>query len=205
LHIHTLGDFGLYRDGERLRFSRKAPQKPLELLKALIAFGSRGVGIERLKDALWPEAEGDNAQQSFEITLHRLRKVLGVDGALIAGENRLTLSSDRCWVDLWALEQAIGELGDIVAAPSPPGSDNRLEGLTRRVLDLYRGRFLHGLSQAPWATSAERQMAYRTARSCQELARLWQRRGRHDLAFACEDKARDIQRSTDGRDRPEHP
>jgi ATP/maltotriose-dependent transcriptional regulator MalT len=205
LHIHTLGDFGLYRDGERLRFSRKAPQKPLELLKALIAFGSRGVGIERLKDALWPEAEGDNAQQSFEITLHRLRKVLGVDGALIAGENRLTLSSDLCWVDLWALEQAIGELGDIVAAPSPPGSDNRLEGLTRRVLDLYRGRFLHGLSQAPWATSAERQMAYRTARSCQELARLWQRRGRHDLAFACEDKARDIQRSTDGRDRPEHP
>jgi len=205
LHIHTLGDFGLYRDGERLRFSRKAPQKPLELLKALIAFGSRGVGIERLKDALWPEAEGDNAQQSFEITLHRLRKVLGVDGALTAGENRLTLSSGLCWVDLWSLEKAIGELGDIVAVQSLSEPDNRLEALTRRVLGLYRGRFLHGLSQAPWATAAERQMAYRTARVCQELGRLWQRRGRHDLAFACEDKARDIQRSNDGRNSTEHP
>ncbi len=121
LHIHTFGDFSIYRDGERLGFSRKAPQKPLELLKALIAFGGRGVGIERLKDALWPEAEGDKSQQSFEITLHRLRKVLGVDGALIAGENRLTLSSDHCWVDLWELEQVIGELGDIVAYRVPRG------------------------------------------------------------------------------------
>jgi len=205
LRIHTLGDFGLCRDGERLRFSRKAPQKPLDLLKALIAFGGRGVGIERLKDALWPEAEGDNAQQSFEITLHRLRKVLGVDGALIAGENRLTLSSDLCWVDLWALEQAIGEVGDRVTARTSSKSDDRLEGPTRRILDLYRGGFLNALTQAPWVAAAERQMAYRTARVCTELGRLWERRGSRDLAYACEEKAREIQRGTDGRSKPENP
>jgi tetratricopeptide (TPR) repeat protein len=192
LHIHTLGDFSIYRNGERLHFLGKAPRRPLDLLKVLIAFGGRGVGVERLQDTLWPDAEGDSAQRSFEITLHRLRKLLGVEGALIVAEKRLTLSSAHCWVDLWALEALMREADVIVAGAAPSESDDRLEALTRRLLDVYRGGFLHGLLEASWATKVEVRLASRMAHLCRELERLWHRRGRHDLAAACDNKVRDI-------------
>jgi DNA-binding SARP family transcriptional activator len=164
----------------------------LDLLKVLIAFGGRGVGVERLQDTLWPDAEGDSAQRSFEITLHRLRKLLGVEGALIVAEKRLTLSSAHCWVDLWALEALMREADVIVAGAAPSESDDRLEALTRRLLDVYRGGFLHGLLEASWATKVEVRLASRMAHLCRELERLWHRRGRHDLAAACDNKVRDI-------------
>ncbi len=43
LRIYTLGRFGLIKDGEAMRFTGKIQQKPLALLKALIAFGGREV------------------------------------------------------------------------------------------------------------------------------------------------------------------
>lgn len=43
LRIYTLGRFTLVSDGTPLRYSRKAPSKPLLLLKALIAAGGRQV------------------------------------------------------------------------------------------------------------------------------------------------------------------
>ena len=42
LKVYTLGQFLIYKDGQPLRFSRKAQKKPLELLQALIAAGARG-------------------------------------------------------------------------------------------------------------------------------------------------------------------
>ncbi|NVM20375.1 MAG: hypothetical protein HWN68_01160 [Desulfobacterales bacterium] len=69
LKIYTMGRFGLIRDGKPIRFSGKAQQKPLSVLKALIAFGGREVKKERIADALWPEAHGDMAHQSFATTL----------------------------------------------------------------------------------------------------------------------------------------
>ncbi len=60
--IYTLGQFELERDGHMVKFTGKVQQKPLQLLKALIAFGGRSVPEEQLSDALWPDADGDLAQ-----------------------------------------------------------------------------------------------------------------------------------------------
>ena len=52
LKIFTLGRFGLLSDGKPVRFTRKAQEKPLALLKALIALGGREVHEEQIADAL---------------------------------------------------------------------------------------------------------------------------------------------------------
>src|SRR3972149_5844655 len=82
VRIYTLGRFGLVREGVPVQFSRRSQQKPLEMLKALIALGGRGIRKEQLQDLLWTDVEGDTAQQNFEITLHRLRKLLGMESAI---------------------------------------------------------------------------------------------------------------------------
>lgn len=48
LMIYTLGRFGLVRDGVPIHFYGKVPRKPLELLKAIITCGGRGVSEEQL-------------------------------------------------------------------------------------------------------------------------------------------------------------
>jgi LuxR family transcriptional regulator, maltose regulon positive regulatory protein len=65
------------RDDEPRHFSGKEQKKPLGMLKVLIAFGGRDVPVERLTDALWHDANGDQAHKSFETTRSQLRRLLG--------------------------------------------------------------------------------------------------------------------------------
>jgi hypothetical protein len=137
LRIYTLGRFGLVRYGAPLQFSGKAQKKPLELLKALIAFGGRNVSETKLADALWPDAEGDAAAQSLATTLFRLRKLIGAQ-AIGRQDGRLTLSPAVCWLDCWAFERLV--------ADEASGDPTRPAALTR----LYQGPFLDGTDNQPW-------------------------------------------------------
>ena len=102
LKIYTLGRFVILKDGQPVQFTRKVQQKPLSMLKALIAFGGKDVREDQIMDALWPEADGDMAHQSFATNLHRLRQLLGYEKAIQRQEKRLTLDDGYCWVDVWA-------------------------------------------------------------------------------------------------------
>jgi predicted CxxxxCH...CXXCH cytochrome family protein len=86
IKILTLGRFEVLLDGEPVRFARKVQRKPLALLKALIAFGGRGVREELVMDALWPDAEGDAARVALASALHRLRGLLGRGQAILRQE-----------------------------------------------------------------------------------------------------------------------
>lgn len=183
LRIYTLGDFGVVRDGERLAFSGKAKRRPLDLLKALIAFGGRGVAVDRLKDALWPDADGDMAQQSFDTTLYRLRRLLAVDGALVLAEGRLTLSAHVCWVDVWALRDILAKAGEALKTPSVDPVD--IERWQETVLALYRGGFLEHLSDAPWALSAATTLSLALVRFLHDAGCWWEARDRPETAAEC--------------------
>ena len=50
--IFTLGRFGLFHDDKPVRFSRKVQQKPLAMLKAMIALGGKEIKEEQLSDTL---------------------------------------------------------------------------------------------------------------------------------------------------------
>ena len=138
IRIYTLGRFGVVKQGAALRFVGKAQKKPLELLKALIAFGGRDVSEATLADALWPEAEGDAAAQALRTTLFRLRKLIGED-VIRRQDSRLTLDPTFCWVDCWAFER--------LSSDDSGDSPMRLEKLRK----LHQGPFLAGTDDAPWA------------------------------------------------------
>ena len=74
LRVRALGGFELTRDGVPMRFAGKAQQRPLDLLKLLIALGGSDVDTQQLTAALWPDSDGDAAKTSFDTTLFRLRK-----------------------------------------------------------------------------------------------------------------------------------
>lgn len=152
VRIHVLGRFAIEVNGEPLRFSRRAPQKPLELVKALVALGGESVSAETLGDALWPEAEGDQASHALHTTVGRLRQLIGAEALTIQGR-RLTLEPARCWVDAFACARHLAEAQRLLHAARLDAANAELEA----ALGLYRGPLLEGeFTPAPVLSARER-------------------------------------------------
>ncbi len=138
--LRALGRLVITLGGQPLGFSGKEPKKPLALLMALISFGGVQVSEQRLNAALWGGAEAEDAHTAFTAALHRLRKLLGSDDALLLTDNRLSLNADKVWLDVWALDRA---LTTPHAVPE--------------VLALYQGAFLDD-NEAPWALATREKL-----------------------------------------------
>ena len=89
----------------------------------LIALGGQSLRADRSADALWPHAEADYAHKSFTATLHRLRRLLGREEALLLRDGRPSMNRSLLWVDTWALEQTLAELDETLRAPAPASLD----------------------------------------------------------------------------------
>jgi len=151
LRIHTLGRFSLVRDGISVRFSGKVQQKPLELLKILIAFGGRNVAEGRLCEELWPNASDDDAHKAFVVTLHRLRRLLADDRFILYSEGKVTLNPELCWVDTWAFARLSVQAKPLLHSDGDPPLLAIRAG--KRAVEYYSGHFLAADSVSPWAIS----------------------------------------------------
>lgn len=118
---------------------RKAPHRLLELLIAIIAFGGQDIPVVRLVDALWPDADGDQAQENFKKSIARLRKLLAVKDVILLKDGRISLNWDLCWVDALVFDK----------------SANQHEEQTIR---LYKGPFLGHDDLPAWAESQRNQL-----------------------------------------------
>lgn len=183
--VYTLGTFRLERDGEALGGSGKAQRRPLELLKVLIAHGGDKVSESRIVDALWPRIDGDSAHRSFTSALHRLRKLLGEDKAIMLHDGKLTLDRRYVWVDAAAFEA--------LAAHLETASDAaQYEKLAERMLALYRGPFMADDADCAWALPARERMRARLARAMGRVLRHWQENGQRERALGCYQSCREI-------------
>ena len=147
LRIRALGGFELVRDGEPVRSTGKAQQRPRDLLKLLVAQGGADVDSQALMAALWPDADGAAAKTSFDTTLFRLRKLLDVDAALELAAGKLSLSRSLAWTDVWALDAALAASQDAAEAGASDAATTA--GAARRLLDAYPGPLL-GAEDPPW-------------------------------------------------------
>ncbi len=167
IKIHTFGRFVLIKDGEPVVFSGKAQKRPIEMLKALIAFGGRDVSEERLVDALWPDAEGDLGHQTFNTTLHRLRKIIGKEAILVNG-GRVTLDPCRCWVDAWAFERLLGE-----AEPGwrsdEPAQHGEAAQLTEKAMAMNYAPFLQADTEMEWTIMLRERLQSKFLRNVSRL------------------------------------
>jgi LuxR family maltose regulon positive regulatory protein len=179
IKVYTLGRFEVVIDGTALQFAGKAPRKPLALLKAIVALGSAGVPAGALIDALWPDEEGDAARKSFDVTIARLRKLLGRNDAVVVSDEAVTLNPKLCWVDA----QSFVTLAD--------GANDGVEPTEnlQRACRLYAGTFLPGDLEAHWTVKRRESLRSRftrlvddvgaaaEAQSAWEEAIAWYRRG----------------------------
>ncbi len=142
IKIYSLGRFSLLLNDQPL----DTETRPVALLKVLLAYGGRNVHSEKIMDALWPEAEGDQAQINFKTTLHRLRKVFGDCDVLILKNYQLSLNEQLVWVDTWVMGRlfASAEKHATIKDAAPSA------GLAIKLMQHYRGHFLASES-ANWA------------------------------------------------------
>jgi len=177
LRVRCLGPFVIERDGQPLAQSRKESRKPLDLLKLTIALGGTGVRIEKLTALLWPEAEGDAAQNSFDNALHRLRKLIG-ETQLVLQSGALSLNAASCWTDAGALAACLREIDDL---PSSAEEAAALR-LADRALALYQGDFLAGDDAHPEVLLARNRMRAAFVRRMLALGALLEDRAEHAAA-----------------------
>jgi DNA-binding SARP family transcriptional activator len=180
LKIYTLGRFDVVKDGKPLALGAGGKRKPLELLMALIALGGSGVSQTKLTDALWPEVEGHLAQQTFEITLHRLRKLIGQEPALVLKDGKLSLDARHCWVDSWACEHLLDRIER--ALHESPARPEDVDRLARKLLALYQGPFLATEAEQPWLLTPRERLRSKFLRLFGALGRHWEADGKWDRA-----------------------
>jgi ATP/maltotriose-dependent transcriptional regulator MalT/DNA-binding SARP family transcriptional activator len=188
LKIFTLGRFELLRDGKPLGLSRKTQEKPLSMLKALIALGGKEVKEDDLADLLWPEADGDSAHHSFEMTLYRLRTLLGHPEAVLFRERHLTLNQNYCWVDAWGFERTLEEVG----GRRTEGMIETAAAKLQKAIEMYRGPFLAGETEEPWAISLGERLRRKFLRSVITLGQFWDESGKYEKALDCYERGLEV-------------
>ena len=138
IKLYTLGRFSLLVDDKPVKFFGKSQKKPIELLKALIAFGGRDVLEGQITDLLWPEADGDAGHSAFTTTMQRLRKILGNEDAILIKEGKLTLNPQYCYVDTWAFERLIKRADEQWKG----NKESEAILLFEKAVNIYKGSFL---------------------------------------------------------------
>jgi DNA-binding SARP family transcriptional activator len=176
-----LGKFTLEMDGIAHASKRKAQQKPLELLKALVALGGDAVPRERLADMLWPDAEGDFASSKFKTTLGRLRKLLGHHDYILVGEGLVSLNRQYCWTDVWRFTEAARRADKAGQPDGDPLTAARADLLTLQLSAAYPQPLLCS-GREPWIGPVRQRYHQRYARCVERLARSMDRSGRNERA-----------------------
>jgi LuxR family transcriptional regulator, maltose regulon positive regulatory protein len=188
VHIYTLGRFAMVRDGQSLSFERKAQKRPMELLQALIALGGRQIHQLQLEDILWPGASGDSARASFNMTLLRLRKLIGSE-CLRLEDGKLTLDQRFCWVDVWAFQRRLRQVETGLQQGCPPA---KLAFLIQQSMELLQGQFLGVETEQHWMLPLREKLRHRVRRLFTDLGRCLGRQGLCEQAIAVYRKALEI-------------
>lgn len=192
VRIYTLGRFSLLIHGQPARFGRKTPQRPLELLKAVIAFGGRDISYSVLTAALWPDSDGDDAKRAFDTTLFRLRKIIGDDRIVILQEGKVSLDSRYCWTDVWAFERLLGRLNRIRNTDTSGREALALEKLTEQLLSLYQGHFLAREDMTSWSVSLRERLRSKYIHNLLQTGRYWETHGFWERAIDCYQKGLEV-------------
>lgn len=190
--VFTLGRFSLLLNGKPAEFGRKAPRRPLELLKTIVALGGREISTTSLMSALWPDVDGDTARRSFDTTLHRLRKMLGDSRVLMLKEGKLSLDGRYCWVDVWSFERLLGQSHRLLMRDVTGKQVFSVGRLTENLIDLYHDHFLAKEDLTSWSVSMHERLRSKFIYHLLEVGRYMEKHGCWEQAKHCYRKGIDV-------------
>ena len=177
LKIEALGGFKVSIAGTALAFDGKSQKKPLEMLQIMVTLQDTASGlgpkVGQVMDELWPSLEAKDPQGSFDTTLHRLRKLIGVDGAVALADGRLSFNRALVWCDVAAFET----LAKTVTADAQA-----------KALKLYAGALLDSTVYA-WSTAPRERLAARYHALVEDAALHLEGVGDHKAAIALYERA----------------
>lgn len=166
LVLRAFGEFEVLLDDTAVGSAGgKTAQRPLDLLRVLLAHGPKPLPVATAMQWLWPDADAAAQRKSFDVALLRLRRMLG-DAArgvrLDAG--RLALDAQWVWSDVGALHALMHRIGSGHGA-----SLAALQDWAEQLLDLMRGPFL-AAEPADWAQAARERYRQRFVIAVAQLA-----------------------------------
>ncbi len=155
VRVRTLGGFRLDIGSKRYKPAHKAQDKPLELLKLLVtcqALGRESPEKNWIAERLWPEANIENARKSLDMTVGRLRRLLGADEIVSSSEGRLELSRQHVWTDIGMLLHGLSRIRQLrdEYVTGKPAPTHAASISVKALLEHYTGQYLANEDSPPW-------------------------------------------------------
>ncbi len=197
--VYTLGEFRVVMAGTKsLEPHGKPQQKPLLLLKLLIALGHKDTPEEKIIDYLWPDAEGDLAHKSCEITCLRLRRIIG-DKAIRVSGGLVSLDEKHCWTDLKSIMQVMEQAESLWKSGVKTGVEAEAVSLSKKAMDLtqkaiglHKGDFLPSDPLQPWAMAARERTKNRLLGLVTKAGKYLMRAGQFEAAVEMFEKGLEL-------------
>jgi ATP/maltotriose-dependent transcriptional regulator MalT/DNA-binding SARP family transcriptional activator len=136
IRIQTLNQFSVTVDEEEIGLFGRI-KVPILLLKALIVkgIGGKAILVNDILPELWPDCDNVKAMNTFKTNLHRLRKILGYEEAVLVQKKKISLNPVICWVDIWEFDALLKEAEKSwKSAMVSGGSKQHAIHLTQKVL-----------------------------------------------------------------------
>jgi LuxR family transcriptional regulator, maltose regulon positive regulatory protein len=137
IRIYALDQWRVLHHDAPITQGRKESRRLQDLLALLTLSFPKAISVEAITDTLWPEAEGDQARNTLDNALFRLRKLLGSEDSVLARQGMMYLNPQLCWTDLSALEPLLATLSHANHAEKA--------NLEKECLRLYGGPQSRGL------------------------------------------------------------
>jgi two-component SAPR family response regulator len=100
VQINSFGRLEITKDGVMVDASRKLQRKPMGLLTLLIFHHGKKLPVKTAIEHLWPDYDGDKAENNFKMALSRLRKITGKE-TIRQEKGFISINTQLCRVDAW--------------------------------------------------------------------------------------------------------
>lgn len=155
IHVQTLGNFQIWRDGEKVSGKEWGRDKTIQLFQFLVTARHRhSLHKEQIVDRLWEEVAGKTADQNFKVAMHGVNKVLEpnrpsrTDPKYILRQGiTYQLNLEEIWIDTEAVEKFIA-LGNQALGDAPEVAIKAYQ----EAIELYGGIYLPNRLYEDWSS-----------------------------------------------------
>jgi len=183
LWVRMIGGFELRLADRPLPGDGKAKARPLDLLRMMAVERRLSVSLAAAMDALWPDASGDSARKSLDMTVARLRKLLGAADLVQIGDGRVGLNRAQAQSDVALRRQLIDALESLSLKPAPAAGGplatdpvlHAAHALIGQIAALGNDELLAGQPAEPCLAAARVRCHQETVRAAQAAATLFAR------------------------------